>query len=599
MSDFAKDVSQDVPKTAAGLSVPFGGACGPALPSIHPFVTEKRLKAAVLALLLLLPTLFLGAQQSFFVAPGTEIKNGQVVRGYCLEYTRPSLTNDNVGNLTRMIGSVTVTYKDGTEVIQSFADLCRDKPPSFTGFNSYEFLKMDFDPSIEKITVDDAGIIMARADADDDFIMKNVRTVMEARRAGMSHAAAQYLSWEKEWKPIAFFDEKLNATVLDNRPRTGTAAGEEAVTRTGSDASVLITYPGGKQSAFDTVAPAINGRGSVFITHGHGDHMSAAELDRVLKEGLQGALYVPMFLRGESMKNSAFNTLTAIADSGEYGFDIQNLLCQLQARGVKDMTHILNSTIGDFLYSQYVFDTEAKDKALIEIFRYLNPVDANTDGSIFRLTYKGIRLLIPGDFDNERALKGLIEASNKNMERRLEIREEIARLEEKKYSVLGYQELADKIERRDALVQGLYILEGINRVFPGSGSLIRRLSYVYELNSLGEELSGDPAFNEWLETDKTIAALENEYERLPVLRSHYMKWPHHAHIFKDAGLYDEIKSAVDPFYILLQPHQTQKNNLDLLKETLKAHALEYIDSSEHPVEMYSLKHHQPPLYRVG
>jgi hypothetical protein len=597
------DVSQTVLGKMAGLFRPVTGAGRrpmSAVPGIPRFGGGKSLKTAILAfLLLLLPAFFLGAQQSFFVAPGTEIKNGQVVRGYCLEYTRPALTTGNIANLTRMIGSVTVTYKDGTEAKQSLADLFRDKPPSFTGFDSFEFLKMDFDPSIEKITVDDTGIIMARADADDEFIRKNAKTIMEARGAGMSHAEAQAVSWNAEWKPLAFLDKERKIMTLDNRGRTGTPAGEEAVTSFGDGASVLSLYPGGKQCAFDTIPPALIDGGTVFITHNHGDHLSAGELERVRKEGLQGALYVPMFLRGGSMENSAFNTLTALADSGEYEFDIQNLLCQLKARGVKDMTHILNNYIGGFLYSQYVFDTGTKDKALIELFRHLNPVDANTDSLIFRLNYKGITLLLPGDFDDERALKELFEASKKNMKKQLEIREEIAQLEEKLYAVPGYQELIDKLERHDTLVVRLRTLEQINRILPNSGSVIRHLSYFYDLASLEQELAGSPAFKEWDATGKRIAELENEYARLPVVRANYLKWPHHAHIFKDSGLYDEIKSAVDPFYIILQPHQTQQKGLEFLKETLKAHGFEYIDSSEHPVEMYSLNYRQPQRYRAG
>jgi hypothetical protein len=558
-------------------------------------------KPLFLFLLFFIPAWFLSAQQSFFIEPGTEIRSGQITRGYCLEYTQLPLTTGNITKLTHMIGNVTVLYTDGAVREQGFDELYRDNPPSITGFDSFQFIKLVFDPSIEKITVGDSGIILARTDSDLEFITNNAKTIIDARKTGASHTEAQSIAWQAEWEPVPFLDEERNTTMIDNRGRTGTPEGEETVTGFTDDASVTFRYPNGTYSNFDAVEPALTGGGTVFITHNHSDHLSKGGLEQALAEGLQGALYVPMFLRVGSMKNSAFNTLTALADSGKYDFDIQNLMCQLLPQGVKGITHITNSSIGGFFYSQYTLDNGTKDPVGIEIFRYLNPGSTNTDGAVYRVSYKGITWLIPGDFDDEKALKELFEQSEENMKKQAEIQEEIFQLEGESYAIPGYEELIDKIERHDKLVNRLDELK--RRItlmgFPNSMALIRASLYANELVSLENELAGSPAFKEWDRIGKRIAELENEYLRLPVVKAYYLKWPHHAHIFKDGELYGKIKSAVDPFYIILQPYPTQKKGLETLKETLKGHSLEYLDSSEHPVEMWSFEHRSLPRYRAG
>ncbi|MDR1636416.1 MAG: hypothetical protein LBR93_03680, partial [Treponema sp.] len=269
-------------------------------------MTNSIKKSMFFAVLLFLaPALFLNAQQSFFIAPGTEIRSGQVTQGYCLERNQAPLTTENITNLTNMIGNVVVTYKDGSVLEKSFADLYRDRdnPLSFTGFDSASFVKMSFDPSIEKITVGRSGIIMARADADLAFVTNNAETIMEARRAGATTSEAQNISWQSEWKPAPVLDEGRNVIVVDNRGYTGTKAGEEALTKFDDEAWTNFLYHNGWYNSFDTVTPALTGKGSVFITHVDDDHLSRSELERVQKEGLQGALYIPMFLRGGSMEN--------------------------------------------------------------------------------------------------------------------------------------------------------------------------------------------------------------------------------------------------------------------------------------------------------
>jgi hypothetical protein len=259
-------------------------------------------KPVLVFLLFLIPALFLSAQQSFFIAPGTEIRSGEVTRGYCLERTQDPLTTENIKNLTNLIGNVVFTYTDDSKVEKSFAEFYRDSSLSFTGFDSASFIKMSFDPdpSIRQITVGDDGIIMARQDADITFIKNNVNTIMAARRVGASAWEAQNTSWQSEWKPVPVLDKERNVIVFDNRWLTGTKAGEEAFMEFTGGAGVNQRYHNGRYNSFDTVKFALTGEGIGFFTHIDDDHLSGRELEQAQKEGLQGALYVPMFLRDKS-----------------------------------------------------------------------------------------------------------------------------------------------------------------------------------------------------------------------------------------------------------------------------------------------------------
>jgi hypothetical protein len=548
------------------------------------------MKKFILAAVLAAAALPAFAQQSFFIEPGTEIRSGQITRGYCLERKQALLTNENIANLTNMIGNVTVTYKDGSVAEKSFAELYGgDRPLSVTGFDSASFIRMSFDPSIEKITVGGSGLIMARKDADAAFVANNAKIIMEARSRGASSWEAQNISWESEWKPEAVMDEKRNVMTVDNRGYTGTEAGEETLTVFDSKASASFLHSNGRNNSFDTVEPALTGDGTVFITHGDNDHLPLSELERAQTEGLRGSLYVPMFLRGGSMENRRFNALTGLADSGEYDFDIQNLLCRFLSRDVKGITHISNGYIAGFLYSQYEIDNGTEYPANIEIFRHLNPADTNADGAIFRYSYKGVTWLFPGDFDDETALVGLLEASEANVKKRAEIMEEILRLEGELYAIPGYDDFDRKLAEYYRLSE-----ENLRLIFsPDTVSPLKMRMNNFRLAALEGEI------NDYVRIAETLMELNARYDELPVLRAHYLKWPHHAHLFEDAELYGKIKSAVNPFYTIFQPHQTQRKNLDIFKALLKEYGLEYLDSSEHRVEMQTLEHRQPPAYRAG
>jgi hypothetical protein len=404
--------------------------------------------------------------------------------------------------------------------------------------------------------------------------------------------------------------------VVDNRGYTGTKAGEELLTELAGSAEVNNRYPNGRRDSFDTAESALTGEGSVFFTHVDSDHLSGRALEQAQREGLRGALYVPMFLRGQSMENSRFNTLTALADSGEYEFDIQNLMCSLLPQNVKGIEHITNGSIADFLYSLYLIDNGTESPAILEVFRHLNPRNTNADGAIYRYTYKGISWLLPGDFDDERALTELLEASEENVKKRAAIGEEITRLNGEAYAIPGYEELMEKMTRQtEEIVGGLSALAQrnnlLNRLHSATGEMVSVYSgelivneilaegIFYELESLENELAANPAYQQWSRINDRITELNRTYSMLPALRSHYLKWPHHAHIFKDGELYGKIKSAVNPFYTIFQPHPTQKDNLETFKALLKEHGLEYLDSSEHPVEMQSFEHRPRPGCRAG
>jgi hypothetical protein len=242
-------------------ALPAGGILPPEIPRAgRPRKGPKRIAftTVVLALLLLLaPALSLSAQQSFFISPGQTIRNGDIVRGYCPERTQAPLTTENIENLTNLIGNVVITYNDNSEVEKSFAEFYRDCSLSFTGFNSASLIRMSFDPSIKHITVGGDGMIMARKDADVEFIKNNANTIMAARRVGASAWEAQNTSWQSEWKPVPVLDEERNVIVFDNRGYTRTKAGEKAFMEFAGGAEVNQRYHNGRYNSFDTLKFAL------------------------------------------------------------------------------------------------------------------------------------------------------------------------------------------------------------------------------------------------------------------------------------------------------------------------------------------------------
>ena len=148
-------------------------------------------------LLLLLSVFAINAQtQSFFISPGQTIENGNTVRGFCLEYTKDRLNDKNIGELRKITGNVLVTFKGGTARIMPFEDLyLKEKLIRISGYGSAQYIKVNLDDSIARITVDGTeGIVLARENMsteDNALVMANAGLITEMLRNGASHQAAQ------------------------------------------------------------------------------------------------------------------------------------------------------------------------------------------------------------------------------------------------------------------------------------------------------------------------------------------------------------------------------------------------------------------------
>jgi hypothetical protein len=487
-------------------------------------------KMLVMALALLAARVF--AQQSFFIEPGTEIRSGQVTRGYCLEYTQPVLTPANIGNLTRITGQVIVTYKDGTVLPQTVADLLQNKLMGIFAYRSAQYVNITLHDSIEKISAGDDGIIMARQDADDTLLKANAAIITAARNSGMPHQAAQIAAWRNKI-PEDIRDEAAKTISINYRNYTMTPPGQEYSNRYDGTPSIILENAA-RQYRFDGVkADSPEDKAIMdFITHFDSDHIDFRELKALYDQGLRNPVFYPLPMRDKSMQNRAFKTMQEIVDTGDYRFDIQDYVCQLLPQDMEGMTPVINSVIGQFLYSKYQFG-----EMTIETYKHINPSNNNMDGLVYRVAHKNITRLIPGDFDNEKALLELLEQSETNMKKRAEIGEEIYRLEGEIYNAENLYERNSKKTRRNELVEARGLL--------------------------------------------------------PVVEADILKWPHHAHIFRNRELGERLNAVVNPRYIMYQAHPLQEKD-PLKPENFEAMIQGYdfkdkfVNTAEYKVNIISL-----------
>jgi hypothetical protein len=219
-----------------------------------------------------------------------------------------------------------------------------------------------------------------------------------------------------------------------------------------------------------------------------------------MRENKYRRLIAPYPLRSSSMTRT-FSLLATCAGLQDQGVKPPNLILDITPNG-KPLN--LNITrFGDFNYSAY----NVSDDITVEMFRYHTPRDVNSDGLIYRVTHKSVSYLLPGDFDDPAGLEKILDISAANEKRRIEIMEEIS-----------------------ALTIGLIKARAENR--PAA-------DIQYRIDFLNGELSG-----------------------LFILKADVMKWPHHAHKFPNNQYADNIirkmNEVVEPYYIIWQPHYTQK-----------------------------------------
>ena len=480
--------------------------------------------------LFLLPVIAINAQpQSFLISPGQVIEDGQLVRGFCLEYTRDSLNNNNIGELRRITGNVLVTFRDSTTRTMTFEDLyLNERLVRISGYGSPQYVRIHLDSRIAKVTVAETeGVVLARenmSDADTALVRANTRLITEMIRDGASHQVAQNAAWLNK-EPSYSFNASANTVTVDFHT---SPEGRRLTGRYGGTATVVFDHNIG-EFRFDGMRAdnAVRAKALYdFITHFHSDHIDYRTLDQILEDGLNSSVYFPLPMLDKSMRKKSFETMQSIADTGVYEFDIQNFVCEILPEGVPANTPVINSFIGQFLYSQYKFGD-----LTIETYRYINPGTENTDGLIYRIRYQNVSQLILGDFDDEKALAQLLQHSEENYLRRLEILEELYALEEQLYG--------------------------------GSGD---RYEIIQKRSELQEQL-----------------------QLLPTVTADIVKWPHHAHIFKNTDLVEQLHRVVNPHYFIYQAHHTQD---EVEFETfIKQFGFweKFINSAKHHVDIISLE----------
>jgi len=460
---------------------------------------KKRTKINLSLLFLFLVPVFLNhAQpQSFFISPGQVIEDGKLVRGFCLEYSKDSLNDNNIVELKRITGNVLVTFRDGTSRAMTFEDLyLNERLIRISGYGSPQYVRMHLDNRVARVTVmETEGVVLARekmSDTDIALVKANTRLVTEMIRNRVPHQAIQNAVWTNK-EPSYSFNEATNTITVD----FNTSPPERHLTgRYGGTAAVIFDHNTG-EFRFDGLRADTSARTKAlydFITHFHSDHIDYRMLERILQNGLNSSLYFPLPMLDRSMRKRSFETMQSIVDTRTYQFDIQNFVCEILPVDVTSNVPVINSFIGQFFYSRYNFGD-----LIIEIYRHINPKTENMDGLIYRLQYQNVSQLILGDFDNEKALAELLQHSEENYIKRLEMLEELYALEEQLYNDASNKD--DVNQRR--------------------------------------------------------SELRDQLQLLPTVMADIVKWPHHAHVFKNTALVEQLHRVINPRYFIYQAHHTQ------------------------------------------
>jgi len=480
-------------------------------------------------LLFLLPILAINAQpQSFLIPPGQTIENGNTVRGFCLEYTKDMLNDNNIGQLKKITGNVLVTFKDGRTRIMSFEDLyLKEKLIRISGYESAQYIKVNLDDSVTRITVGETeGIVLAHENmnaTDNALIRDNVRLITDMLRNGETHQSAQNAAWLNK-VPSEVINEYDKTVTIDYHT---SPEGKRLTSSYGGTAAVVFDHVTGTYR-FDGMKASTSTQDKAlydFITHFHSDHIDYRTLERVLHDGLAGQVYFPLPMRGITMHKKSFETMQAIVDTGKYEFNIKNFVCEIQLAGKDLNIPVKNSIIGQFLYSQWKFGDLS-----IETYRHINPKNENMDGIIYRVQYKNVSQLNFGDFDNEDELANLLKCSEENRKKQLELLEEYYAMERQIHTGGDSEELK---QQRDTI--------------------------------------------------------REQIQLLPTIRADVVKWPHHAHIFKNIELAELLNRVVNPRKFIYQVHQAQDEKAFEEFTQQLSFRDKFINSGKYKVNIISLK----------
>jgi hypothetical protein len=234
----------------------------------------------------LFPALFLGAQQSFYISPGQTIGNGDIVRGYCLEFAEDMLSNDNITGLVHKItGMVRVVYASKAPENLKLQFLVSNGLVRFNAFNSYQYVQFFFtgDSGIREITVLGEGLGLFRdgiTAAESALVRNSIKTILALEARNLAHSAIQ----EYIWKTLPPLDtDKNGVRTIDFQ--TTSAPARQVHTQFGGNATVdyrrnrrLFMRLDGVLNGTEEFSPDI----TELVSHFHNDHISYAALENLL-----------------------------------------------------------------------------------------------------------------------------------------------------------------------------------------------------------------------------------------------------------------------------------------------------------------------------
>jgi hypothetical protein len=155
-------------------------------------------------------------------------------------------------------------------------------------------------------------------------------------------------------------------------------------------------------------AGGINESVTELITHFHSDCISIAEVEQAIMEGGFYRLIGPNPALDVS-RNRVFSVIREQTGIREYNIRQQNRILEITREG-NPLTRAYTGAIGDFDYSKVM----VADDITVEMFKYRYPRDANSDGLIYRVTYKKVSYLLFGNFDYIDGIENLVNASEAN-----------------------------------------------------------------------------------------------------------------------------------------------------------------------------------------
>jgi hypothetical protein len=552
-----------------------GGRPMNAVPGIPRFGGGKSLKTAILAsLLLLLPAFFLGAQQSFFIAPGTEIKNGEIARGYCLEYTQKRLSNDNIAGLLHNIeGAVRVVYTNREPENLKLQDLVNNGLVRFNAFDSYQHLQFLFagDSGITALVTGEDGLSLFRDGISEDenrLARKNIDAI-RSLEGKLEHSAIQKYIWRTRL-PLDI-PAKDGVRIIDLR--TTADPSEQVHARFGGNATVdyrrnrrIFMRLDGILNGTEDFSPEI----TELVSHFHNDHISYAALENLLETGNFADLFAP-YAYLDSAKNRIFDLLEKAGDRQEYKFKQENRILEITGAD-RPFTPVHTGSIGDFYYTAFNYDADIQ----ITLFKYKKPKNPNKDGMICQIIHNNASYLLFGDFDDPGGIENLLGASAENEKKLIELEELYSALEKHEYE---YEDTENLI---DAFYSGIFF--GGDEEFEPDDETRNRIAVLENhLRELENTIYG---------LEERIDGLEAEIKPLPALQADIVKWPHHAHAFS-RELIEKMNAVINPRYFIYQAHRTQEDdpeNPAKFKAMIESLDFKdkFINSAEYDVEIISL-----------